>query len=126
MPRDPSSPGSGQRTPSGSSVRNGARRSVLDRILSDPGSPSSVEEDLMRDLEWLLNTRSHLRAPSEEFAHLDNSAYTYGLPDLASYGAAANASVLGREIRRVIEKFEPRLRNVSVTEPKDKQSEPHV
>jgi type VI secretion system lysozyme-like protein len=80
----------------------------------------------MRDIEWLLNSRCHAHALSGEQSHLEQSVYTYGLRDIGSFGAGStNAGMLVRAIRQALERFEPRLKNVSVTE-EEIQNEPHV
>jgi type VI secretion system protein ImpF len=107
-------------------VRTSLRRSVMDRILSEPGGSDVIRDELIRDLEWLLNTRCHLQVAGESFEHLDHSLYTYGLPDVGSFGTGpARTGSLIRSIRDAIEKFEPRLKNVAVAQ-EDKQIEPHV
>ena len=96
--------------------------SVLDRLI-DPAPDSkarrgySVEQmfrAVQRDLEDLLNTRqSHIGLP-EECVELHRSIYAYGLPDLTSLNAIAPSQreAIGRVIERMIELFEPRLRDV--------------
>lgn len=100
--------------------------SVLDR-LTDPGSmgtpstPAGYSEKQMMDavradLEDLLNTRVHEAAIPAEFAQVRDSIAAYGLPDLSTYNgsSAQQCAELARVIAAVIQKFEPRLKNIRV------------
>ena len=125
MPRDGISPPSSRmrrRTPP--EARTGSRRSLLDRILGE-GDAQSVRTELIRDLEWLLNSRSHYSSQGDGYAHLERSAYAYGLRDIGSYAATAtNAAALCREIRETVETFEPRLKNVTVNQVETQKDKP--
>ncbi|CAN5669612.1 type VI secretion system baseplate subunit TssE [soil metagenome] len=105
------------------------RQTVLDRLLddnpstgSDPAeswseSVSRMKESLLRDLEWLLNTRrSIVRAP-ENCPEVNLSVHTYGLPDVSSLSGDSDATreVLLRELEETIELFEPRLMQVRIS-----------
>ena len=97
--------------------------SVLDRLI-DPEPETKARRGytveqmfraVQRDLEELLNTRqTHMGLPAE-FHELHRSIYGYGLPDLTSLNAITTTqrSEIGRVIERMIEQFEPRLRDVS-------------
>jgi type VI secretion system protein ImpF len=103
------------------------RRSVLDRLTDESKTPSGLRVEgqsereahiasVARDLEWLLNT---LRTPGidwESYEELPRSTYGYGLPDLTSVSRdSSNAkNQLLRNVEDVIERFEPRLRDVHV------------
>jgi type VI secretion system protein ImpF len=76
-----------------------------------------MERAVARDLETLLNTRQEiLQALPDEFAEVNNSLLTYGLPDLSSFSLDSEDD-RGR-VRRVIEQAiancEPRLERVQV------------
>jgi type VI secretion system protein ImpF len=102
--------------------------SVLDRLIDlDPRSqteaPLSRAESLRRmraavrrDLEWLLNSRRIATPPPVELAELNRSLYVYGLPDLSSVHLANpnEQHRLLQSIERLIETFEPRLKQVRV------------
>lgn len=105
------------------------RLSVLDRLLG-AGSPaggrasSSWDESIaaqkravLRDLEWLLNTRRTGDPVGDEFPELRRSAYRYGLADLSSMSADSPSVMRGlrREVEEVLEIFEPRLSGVRVS-----------
>lgn len=102
------------------------RRSVLDRLIQsgepEPRTASESvrvrKETVLRDVEWLLNTRRiYLMAPPE-LVELQDSVYHYGLPDITSVSAdsAALRRDLLRQVEGCIERFEPRLTGVRVTE----------
>src|SRR6185369_11830822 len=103
--------------------------SILDRLLDeDPGvtrepmtgrfqGVRGMERAVARDREMLLNTRQEiLQALPDEFAEVNNSLLTYGLPDLSSFSLDSEDD-RGR-VRRVIEQAiancEPRLERVQV------------
>jgi len=103
--------------------------SILDRLLDeDPGVTQEpmpgrfqgvrgMERAVARDLEMLLNTRQEiLQALPDEFAEVNNSLLTYGLPDLSSFSLDSEDD-RGR-VRRVTEQAiancEPRLERVQV------------
>jgi type VI secretion system protein ImpF len=103
------------------------RLSVLDRLLE--GSPEAAEEpstwagsvealkrSLVRDLEWLLNTRRIAEPASDAYPEVRSSVYHYGLPDVSSRSAdsADVQQALSRDIEECIRVFEPRLTDVRV------------
>ena len=103
-----------------------ARRSVLDRII-DPGehnyrtqaeSIRAVKSAVLRDVEWLLNTRRIAEPAPDEFEEVQNSIYHYGLADLTQLSPESKEmrSEALRRIADCIEMFEPRLASVRVTE----------
>ena len=103
--------------------------SVLDRLLDDepkkreevqPTATQTVrqlKDALRRDLEWLLNTRSYPEEIGEELEETGSSVFTYGLPDFSSYstGSLETRARLERALKQALERFEPRLFNVTVT-----------
>ena len=103
--------------------------SVLDRLLDDePKKREEVQstaaqtvrqlkDALRRDLEWLLNTRSFPEEIGEELEETGSSVFTYGLPDFSSYstGSLETRARLERALKQALERFEPRLFNVTVT-----------
>jgi len=69
-----------------------------------------------RDLDDLLNTRqSHAGLP-EAFVELNNSIMAFGLPDLTTLTVMtpSDRMALGHLLEKIIQKFEPRLRDVRV------------
>lgn len=106
--------------------KRGLQPSIIDRLI-DPESAGTaimtgytVEQmyaAVLRDLEDLLNSvhTAHLIAP--EYEEVRDSVFAYGLPDLTSIEALSpdQRSTIGKAIRRAIERFEPRLKQVKVT-----------
>lgn len=103
--------------------------SVLDRLLdSEPGNTAELpmsrmrslrelKQAVRRDLEWLLNTRRSILPLPEDSEQTEKSLMTYGLPDFSavSVKSPAEQQRILRVLEETIERFEPRLRNVSVT-----------
>jgi type VI secretion system protein ImpF len=102
--------------------------SVLDRLIDvEPDNPTESKraktqdefeyrDAVMKDLESLLNTRqvrSNLEDSDQELA---TSLLTYGLPDFTSIGVDATEDHIQvfHAIKRAIERFEPRLRDVQI------------
>lgn len=106
-----------------------AQLSVLDRLLDeaprmrdDPPrtegeSVAAVKRALLRDLEWLLNTRQIHHQVPEGLKELENSVYRYGLPDLTSMSGGSDAirQLLMRYVEEELRIFEPRLTGVHVS-----------
>lgn len=104
--------------------------SILDRLLDDtpeqqdelPPRPAALINDVRasvcRDLRNLLNARRRLVGASDEYPELEDSLVNYGLPDLQSYEVRDDRGhqSLCRMIQETIERFEPRLQNVRVTQ----------
>ena len=103
-------------------------QSVLDRLtnLTPKGqgdAPMSFSESVrrykagvLRDLEWLLNTRRIPEPIPEGLDEIEKSVYVYGLPDTTSLSGddPAVRKQLQREIADCIRRFEPRLDDVEV------------
>ena len=100
------------------------RLSIFDRITQDdqdrPGSwAQSVQrykKGVLRDLDWLLNTRRTYQPADEDKPELRQSVYHYGLADITSMSgdSATVRRWLVRHVEEVIEMFEPRLTEVRV------------
>lgn len=96
------------------------RPSFLDRLIR--GGTGAVDTDagrrraVIRDLEWLLNTRRIYIGAGEGRPELERSVYQYGLVDISSRadGSAMSAAEIRREIEDTIRLFEPRLERVRV------------
>ncbi len=102
--------------------------SVLDRLIDfEPdnrteGKRANSQDEfeyrdaVMKDLETLLNTRQSRADLAESDEELASSLLTYGLPDFTAVGIDAteeHAKVFDA-IKRAIEHFEPRLREVQI------------
>jgi type VI secretion system protein ImpF len=102
------------------------RRSVFDRLLqtgeSEPHTESqaarAMRESVLRDIEWLLNTRRIMLKAPEHLTELQESVYHYGLPDISSKNADSltDRRYVLRNVAECIERFEPRLMSVRVVE----------
>jgi len=101
--------------------------SVLDRLLDfDPkqskDGPRSrttsireLKQSVMRDLEWLLNTRHGIKVP-EGLEETKRSVVFYGLPDFTGLSIANNAELkqLTKHIEDAINFFEPRFLDLKI------------
>jgi type VI secretion system protein ImpF len=106
-----------------------ARQSVLDRLIdTEPRTPADppttlgesirrVKIGVLRDLEWLLNTRRIPVTAPDAYPELQRSLYHYGLRDTTSISGDDPMArrLLQREIEDCIRLFEPRLTDVEVT-----------
>jgi type VI secretion system protein ImpF len=105
--------------------QHGLEPSILDRLV--PQEPlglvrwegSSLEqmiEAVRRDLEDLLNTRQTQGDLPACYEELTRSVFTFGVPDASSLSAMTQErrGEMGRLIGGLIERFEPRLRDVQV------------
>jgi type VI secretion system protein ImpF len=102
--------------------------SVLDRLIDDepdvtrdpPRSRyqilSKLKQSVRDDLENLLNTRRRIRPAPTEFADLDPSMVSYGVPDStgAGFGSPEGRERFRAELEAVIIRWEPRFTNVRV------------
>ena len=102
------------------------RRSVIDR-LTQTGEPEPrtwsdsvrlLRQAVLRDVEWLLNTRRIAEPAGNEFPEVQQSVYHYGLPDVTSVSAdsAAARKQLLRQVEQTLQQFEPRLTSIRVTD----------
>jgi type VI secretion system protein ImpF len=98
--------------------------SFLDRLI-DAGADASgavvytlerMIDAVRADLEELLNTRQSRSMIDCPYPLVKDSILAYGLPDLNSISgvSARDSGAISRHIARLIEKFEPRLKNVHV------------
>ena len=108
--------------------------SILDRLLDDDpdrqqDSPKTqnqvireLRQSVRRDLENLLNTRWRCVAWPPELSELETSLINYGIPDFCGGNIGAeDPEKLLEIIQFTIRHFEPRLKNVRVTQPDKSQ-----
>ncbi|MGD8319556.1 MAG: type VI secretion system baseplate subunit TssE [Gemmatimonadota bacterium] len=107
------------------------RPSVLERLMDDePGIAAdrsltwaqSVERykvSVLRDLEWLLNTRRIAEEAPREMEELQRSVYHFGVPDVSSLSADApgDRQRLAQRLKDAIRTHEPRLADVRIRIP---------
>lgn len=105
------------------------RHSVLDRLIGtdlkwDGTRPKRWEESLavvqkslLRDLQWLLNTRQISEPADKAHEFLSRSVFNYGLPDITQLSADSSETPgrLREILEETIERYEPRLSNVHVS-----------
>lgn len=114
----------------GHGVGTGFVPSILDRLLDDEPKNSTDSGDakrvniflfkaaLARDLECLLNSRCiDIDALIEQYPLAKNSVIGYGIQDLSSLSLLdpEHRALLRDQIRKTIERFEPRLNRIRVT-----------
>jgi type VI secretion system protein ImpF len=89
-------------------------RSGTDRTMSFDESVRRLKASVLRDLEWLLNTRRGVDSDEELTPEVRQSVFNYGLPDISSL--SVNAPDTHRKIVQSVEEslsfFEPRLSHV--------------
>src|SRR5580692_5911477 len=107
-------------------VTQGLLPSILDRLI-DPESAGTaimigydvpkMYRAVLRDLEDLLNTRQTYRDMPAHLTEVHDSIMAYGLPDILSFDSVSTQerAQIGQSIQQVIERFEPRLREVHVS-----------
>ncbi len=106
-------------------VELGLQPSILDRLIDPESAGTAIligydERKMLaavrRDLEELLNTRqTHVGLP-DEYVQIQKSIVAYGLPDLLTLEAitSKHREDIADKIQRIIELFEPRLKDVRV------------
>lgn len=107
---------------------NAVTLSMLDRLMTKKSSTTGevsitrsdsvrqLKDGVVRDLEWLLNTRRIAVPPDESLKELNRSVYTFGLPDFTAYSlnSPKDRAKLVRFLQATVKVFEPRLANVRV------------
>jgi type VI secretion system protein ImpF len=100
--------------------------SVLDRLTDSsysgtlganrPGTLATLRESVLRDLEYLLNTRREERLIPVGYPECSSSLLNYGLADLTQYSLKnpSEQDRLRRAIGSAIAALEPRLTQVAV------------
>ena len=102
--------------------------SILDRLIDhDPGvthepvqyrllSFGQIKAAVIRDLENLLNTKRSILVPPVTYREVNNSLFVYGLRDFTAQGPRSPLvrQQLRQDIEKIVARFEPRLKNVTV------------
>lgn len=94
-------------------LANAADMGVLGGQVSDI---QIVKTAVLRDVENLLNTRRIIIEPPAGYHYLNDSMYVYGLEDFVAKNPKSPdvRKALKNSIETTIDKFEPRLRRVTV------------
>jgi type VI secretion system protein ImpF len=80
-----------------------------------PRQIDRLRSQVMRDLEYLFNSRRALPDFPAERDHLNRSLLTFGLPDFSDKGLVELLSDdLKRAVASAIQRFEPRLSEVQI------------
>lgn len=104
------------------------RLSVIDRLIDEePGlaadpprtwaeSVRHLKASVLRDLEWLLNTRRMIELAPGAYAEVQRSLYHFGLPDVSSVSRDSPTALrlLQQQMEECIRLFEPRLDSIRV------------
>lgn len=92
-------------------------REGADPVLSREESEHQYRLSVLRDLEWLLNTRRTTTTVPDSLPELQTSVFSFGLPDLSSLSAddAETRQALIRQVEQAIRRFEPRLMDIRVS-----------
>ncbi|MCA8951017.1 MAG: type VI secretion system baseplate subunit TssE [Planctomycetes bacterium] len=97
------------------------RPSVLERLIGSQDEARANEDlrigvrelrrEVLRDLQFLLNTRGGVSAAANSFKHVRDSIVNYGVPDLSkmTIGSDEDKRRLRAVIADVIGRFEPRI-----------------
>lgn len=110
--------------------------SILDRLLDfDPSRKieasssrnqviKELRESVRRDLEYLLNTRRRCHDEMGRWEQLEFTALNYGIPDATgiNIGSDDAKKEFAAIIEKVIMKYEPRFKSVSVSVSNDSNS----
>lgn len=103
--------------------------SILDRLLdfapdipreppaSRAKSLRELKQSVRRDLEWLLNTRSHSEEIANQLEEVSKSMAVYGLTDFTGMGVKSpgEQKMLVQSLESAIRIFEPRLMDLRVS-----------
>lgn len=110
-------------------IERTVRASVLDRLVDhEPRTPAdspktweqsvrALKAALLRDLEWLFNTRRIADPAPDDYPEVQRSLYHFGMVDITSMSGDSELvrRQLTREIEQAVRQHEPRLDDVRVT-----------
>jgi type VI secretion system protein ImpF len=76
-----------------------------------------LKQAVLRDLEWLLNTRQIAQEISPDLVEVNRSVVAYGLPDFTviNHNSPSDQTRMRRAMEHLIASYEPRLEDVMVT-----------
>jgi|688.fasta_scaffold1574626_1 type VI secretion system lysozyme-like protein len=75
-----------------------------------------AKEKFLNDLNMLLGTRRPWGSPSEKYVEINKSVINFGLPDFSGFWLSSDEQQekIRTHILEVLEKYEPRLKNVDI------------
>ncbi len=90
-----------------SAGRPARRRGAMEGAVS----PEQYRQSVLRDLRWLLNTIAPpVAGGTGEYEHVATSVLNFGLPDVTALTRDhITGGRLERQVRRLIERYEPRI-----------------
>lgn len=100
---------------------------LLDRLRDDAprystrkASMDAYRESVLRDIEWLLNTRRPPLPEADDFDHASRSVIVYGLVDMHSFDGSIgrDAAALRQSLEQTLRAFEPRIQNLRILPPR--------
>lgn len=102
--------------------RKSAILGIFHRLAPEDGTPDSkyIEEfaknKLLDDLNILLATKRPWGAPDEKYLEINKSVINFGLPDFSGFWLSSDEQQekIRAHILEVLEKYEPRLKNVEI------------
>jgi type VI secretion system protein ImpF len=109
--------------------KSGEDLSFIDRLINlDQTVANQFRAGLRRDLEDLLNTSIRARGFPDYLGELDQSLINFGIKDLltTNLSTASERDGVILYIQKTIEKYEPRLMNISIVNISDKESRSHT
>lgn len=109
--------------------RSGAELSFIDRLINlDQTVANQFRAGLRRDLEDLLNTVIRARSFPDYLGELDHSLVNFGIEDLltTNLSTAAERDRIILYIQKTIEKYEPRLMNISIMNISNQENRSHT
>jgi type VI secretion system protein ImpF len=109
--------------------RSGAELSFIDRLINvDQSVASQFRAGLRRDLEDLLNTVIRARSFPDYLNELDHSLINFGIKDLltTNMSTSSERDKVILYIQKTIEKYEPRLMNISIVNISDNENRSHT
>lgn len=92
-------------------------RAIEDPVRTRAQSVKEYRDSVLRDLEWLLNSRRMIVEPPPQLSELRKSVFCYGPPDISSMSGDSPSVRRGllRHVEELIRTFEPRLMGVRVS-----------
>ena len=109
--------------------RSGAELSFIDRLINlDQTVANQFRAGLRRDLEDLLNTVIRARSFPDYLGELDHSLVNFGIEDLltTNLSTASERDRVILYIQKTIEKYEPRLMNISIMNISNQENRSHT